>query len=1140
MRLNWSKGTFVLWLLGLLFTQAGLLFCRAQTARVWNGTGATNGSWADTANWATGIPDSSAESAQFGAGPDNPVTQNYSANLTIGQIEFTAAAITRTITASLGNKFTIDASAFSGVGVVNSSGNNMTLSAPIDLGSSQTWRAASSGTLTFSGAIELAGQTLTLDASGDLITISSVIASSGAGALTKTGANILSLGGAAANTFTGVTTVNDGRLELNKTANIVALGGNLVIGDGSGAANSAEVRFLRDGQMTTSATVTINADGLLALNGQDQTLGALSLNGSSITTGAGILTMNGGLTINASANSATITGKLNLGAASRTFDVPDGGAAVDLSITAVISGTGVSLTKNGAGLLSLAGNNTFDGGLTLNAGTIEFNSNRGNGTGVLTINGGVIQASATRTLDEAVSVGGNFSVSGANAMTLSGAMNLGGATRVMTVDNSALTTFSGVISNGGITKEGSGILSLSGANTFTGDITINAGTLRVGVNDAVADSVKVVINGATFDMGSKNDTIGQLEMTAGSVSGTGTLTLGANPVFHGDATGATIASKLNLGSATRTFDVPDGGAAIDLSLAGNIAGAGVGFIKDGAGFLSLGGNNTFSGGLTINAGTVELGNNNSAGSGTLGLNGGTIQASAARFISKAVSVGGDFTVSGANDLTLSGAMNLNGGTRTVTVGNSAGTFFSGVISNGGLTKDGSGSLRLSGGSANTYTGTTTVLDGLLELGKSGGVNAFGGGLVIGDGAGSANSAEARLQNNGQIPDSSSVSINTDGLLALNGKTDTVGIITMTGGSITTGAGTLTMNGDMTVNGSTSGSTITGNLGLGASTRNFAVADGTAATDLSVSAIISGTGVGLNKSGTGFLSLGAANTFTGGFTMNSGTLQFGADTAAGTGTLTLNGGAIQASGTRSLANAVTVGGDFTVGGSSALTLSGAMNLGGGTRVVTVNNSADTTFSGVISNGGLTKEGTGRLILNSASTSTFTGNLTIDAGTLMLGGNNQIANTAGLQLASGATFASQGFSDTVGTLSLSGTGTVDLGSGASVLRFANSSAITWGGGTGLTINNWSGTGSGGGTDQLYFGSDTTGLTSGQLSKIVFVNPAGYASGNYGAKILATGEVVPLAIVPEPATLATVALLGLALLGREWNRHRTSRRR
>ena len=104
-----------------------------------------------------------------------------------------------------------------------------------------------------------------------------------------------------------------------------------------------------------------------------------------------------------------------------------------------------------------------------------------------------------------------------------------------------------------------------------------------------------------------------------------------------------------------------------------------------------------------------------------------------------------------------------------------------------------------------------------------------------------------------------------------------------------------------------------------------------------------------------------------------------------------------------------------------------------------------------------------------------------------------------------------SETVGTLVVTGgiPATIDFGTGAdaaianSVLTFANSSAVSWG--NSLKVTNWSGSLSGGGTNQLLVGSDNTGLTSGQLANISFVQPNG-ASGSYAAVQLSTGEVVP----------------------------------
>ena len=77
------------------------------------------------------------------------------------------------------------------------------------------------------------------------------------------------------------------------------------------------------------------------------------MTGGSIATGAGTLTVNGNITTNASATSATISGQLNLGGATRTLDVADGEAAIDLDISAAISNGGI--TKTGAGTLQLSG-----------------------------------------------------------------------------------------------------------------------------------------------------------------------------------------------------------------------------------------------------------------------------------------------------------------------------------------------------------------------------------------------------------------------------------------------------------------------------------------------------------------------------------------------------------------------------------------------------------------------------------------------------------------------------------------------------------------------------------------------------------------------------------------------------------------
>ena len=90
---------------------------------------------------------------------------------------------------------------------------------------------------------------------------------------------------------------------------------------------------------------------------------------------------------------------------------------------------------------------------------------------------------------------------------------------------------------------------------------------------------------------------------------------------------------------------------------------------------------------------------------------------------------------------------------------------------------------------------------------------------------------------------------------------------------------------------------------------------------------------------------------------------------------------------------------------------------------------------------------------------------------------------------------------------------------MLNFADSSAATWGSGLTLTVSNWSGSA----TDQIFFGNSSSSLSPTQLSEISFIDPAGFATGSYGALLLGSGELVP---VPEPSCVAVAAgLLGIA---------------
>ncbi|HWC59567.1 MAG TPA: hypothetical protein VHC44_07715, partial [Verrucomicrobiae bacterium] len=86
------------------------------------------------------------------------------------------------------------------------------------------------------------------------------------------------------------------------------------------------------------------------------------------------------------------------------------------------------------------------------------------------------------------------------------------------------------------------------------------------------------------------------------------------------------------------------------------------------------------------------------------------------------------------------------------------------------------------------------------------------------------------------------------------------------------------------------------------------------------------------------------------------------------------------------------------------------------------------------------------------------------------------------------------------------TFTLSPGACALHFANSSSLVWSNSARLIITNWNGSPAGGGSQQIFFGSNNSGLTSQQLSQVQFLNPAGLPIGTYSARILSSGEVVP----------------------------------
>ena len=379
----------------------------------------------------------------------------------------------------------------------------------------------------------------------------------------------------------------------------------------------------------------------------------------------------------------------------------------------------------------------------------------------------------------------------------------------------------------GVIKNGTGTLTYSytGANTYSGTTRVNAGLLALntgggaafagplivgdGVNAAVvrhlqsfqipSQPVTVNTNGI-LDLNGLNDTIGtSLTFNAGTVqSGAGTLTLGSgNTITVTDY--ATLSGNLYIGSTTCTFQGTG-----QLNLSANMSGSAA-ITKNETMMLYLMGNNTFTGTLTANGGGW-VGIISPTGLGAT--NGGTIINDPAFFaISGSITVTNEALTLNSQVAGIYGAIYVFGGNNTwlgnVTLSSDAiiNTYSSYSIDLGGpvsgsgsLTKTGTGTLTLSGSDMNTYAGDTIVNAGLLALNKTGTVALRYGAVIIGDGVGGDHADIVRETGSvGQIYVSIPITVNSSGLLDLNGVTDDVGQITLVGGDIVTGGATLRAN-----------------------------------------------------------------------------------------------------------------------------------------------------------------------------------------------------------------------------------------------------------------------------------------------------------------------------------------------------------
>ncbi|EAA9321106.1 autotransporter outer membrane beta-barrel domain-containing protein [Salmonella enterica] len=558
---------------------------------------------------------------------------------------------------------------------------------------------------------------------------------------------------------------------------------------------------------------------------------------------------------------------------------------------------GTSLIKQGAGTLILNAENTYTGGTTISGGTLVATNVDALGSGDVTDNA-TLELNTGGTFDNAISGSGQVDKSGDKMLTLSGANSYSGGTLISDgtlvasnvealgtgdVTNDAVLelntdgTFDNVISGSGqVVKSGDETLTLSGSNTYTGGTLISGGTLVASNVEALGSGD--VTNNAVLELNTGGDFTNNISGSGQVVkSGDETLTLSGANSYTGGTTisgGTLIASNVE---ALGTGDVTDN-ATLEMNTGGdfsnNIGGTGS-VVKSGDKTLTLSGTNTYTGGTTISGGTLVATSVDALGSG---------------------------------DVTDNAVLELNTG----------GTFDNVISGSGQVVKSGDGTLTLSG--SNTYTGGTTISGGTLVATN---VDALG---------------------SGDVTDDATLELNTGGTFdnAISGS----GQVVKSGDKMLTLSGANSYTDGTLISGGTLVATNLEALGTGDVTNNATLELNTGG-DFTNN--ISGSGQ-VVKSGDETLTLSGSNTYTGGTLISSGTLVATGVEALGSGDVTDNA-TLELSTGGDFDNAISGSGQVVKSGDKTLTLSGSNTYTGGTTIndgTLVATSVDALGSGDIDN------------------------------------------------------------------------------------------------------------------------------------------------------------------------------------------------
>lgn len=920
------------------------------------------------------------------------------------------------------------------------------------------------GTLEF-GANLSSTRGYTIGASGGTIntgtftdTITGVIG--GTGQFNKLGTGTLVLGGD--NTFTGNLHVNAGTLQISDNSNLGNPDSHLYVKDATLQFGDA---FIMTHDLTLDGTgATIDTKG------NDNSISGVIDGGKLTKTGSGTLTLTGTntytgdteidggtLAVFEDANfgqdvsNSIIIGDatlrldesfdtargIKLTNANSTIDVFDDGIN---TLTGKLTGTG-ALNKAGTGTLVLGGTNDYQGGTDIKAGILQISddANLGLATGAVKI-----ETEAELQFSQGVT--------SARGITL--------GTTGSTIDTMAGTsTLNGVVGGGELHKSGAGTLVLAGTNTYkgtfldggivqiskdanlgavSGTVTFNGGTLQLSADVATARAMTINEAGGVIDTQGNTGTLDGIISGAGELikDGSGTLVLtNAGNSYSGNTFIKAGTFRLS-GAGWITGDVKNDGtlessSGADQEFAGVISGTGS-VVQSGTGTtITLSGQNAYSGGTSITAGTLAISEDDNLGTGGL-------------------TIANNATLQLTDSFAFSHAVTLNAG-GTIDTGTNSNTLAAVVSGTGGLTKTGSGTLTLSG--TNTYAGGTTINDGILQISADANLGAASGSVTMAGGT--------TLDLANSVTMDRAFTLNGDATIQADEGTSTISkVISGDGGLTKTGEGTLVLDSVNTYKGNTSindGVLQVGsddNLGDASSKLSFnggelqitgsgfksdrdvtlQAGGGTIDTLLTspeLSGNITGTG-GLTKIGAGKLTLSGTNTYSGGTSIAQGTLQIGSDDGL-SGTIAGN---IENSGTLIFnRDTLTYGGDISGSGKleqagvGTTVLTGSVNLDGGT---TIDNGGTLQIGDGTTNGALAGDVTnnGTLAFDAAA------NTNIDFSNVLSGNGVLEQKGAGSSTLTGDSSGFEGTTNvTAGSLYVNGT----LGSAASTVTVATGGTL-----------------------------------------------------------------------------------------------------